>query len=764
MDFQEEHDIDSPQEQDINSLRLSDDNDDDSTQCQFADELLRSRQESSSKGSQRNAPPESSQRDDRQEKRKTKQQSAHDALRDAQVTIDKIKKRKLEGQCPSPPPKFEKKGPVWRFFNVIKVNGKKKTQCKQCPETILSYCGSSTTNMLKHIRKNHQEEHDNLVASGEVKKPTTMTPFVIKTADWKPDGKKTVEWDRKVIRVILSGNFSLATVENPEFRDLLPKEYTPPCRKTLTNKCLTTCYLATKEKLLFDIQSNSNKYIGLQVDHTTASNYDPYCSLCIQYIKDDFSLCSVSLGTFEYKGRHTAEALYNSCEGPGGLVDKYKLHKFNRFYTTDSFSSNVAAFKDSEGIDWLPCMAHVMHNVVKHGIEKCDKVSELHGKMRKILAYCHKSPIYFELIKENARWLGLPDLTLLSECPTRWNSFLKCGQRMVKISEPLNAAMKEAGRHELVLDQLDLMLLEDLIAELEMFDNITNMLCSNTLYTFDNYWPMKVLIEETLALDVDVGKTVDHINIKEFRGFMKSHFAKFKLSEKTENFAKTAALLSPIHMIKAQEDDLMPFIDRVVKIIESDIPQGCENDTQMVGPSQDLVNLDINLSRASGSGHVSPQKPKSKYALLLNPKYNVGAKKQKPHHQTKVHSSLREIVTTEVMSYHGFAVASSRELFDQVDNGGFDVSKWWFQHHEKYPKLALVVKNLLAIPATSANCERAFSSLTDIVTKKRNRLHGKTTEKLTFCKHNLSLIPDYTTNKGETQTETENTSDVDEWF
>ena len=136
MDFQEEHDIDSPQERDINSLMLSDGNDNENTQCPFADELLRSRQASSSEGSQMNAPPESSQRDDRQEKRKTKQQSAHDALRDAQVTIDEINRRKREGQCPSPPPKSEKKGYVWRFFKEIKVDGKKKTQCKQCPEII----------------------------------------------------------------------------------------------------------------------------------------------------------------------------------------------------------------------------------------------------------------------------------------------------------------------------------------------------------------------------------------------------------------------------------------------------------------------------------------------------------------------------------------------------------------------------------------------------------------------------------------------------
>ena len=61
----------------------------------------------------------------------------------------------------------------------------------------------------------------------------------------------------------------------------------------------------------------------------------------------------------------------------------------------------------------------------------------------------------------------------------------------------------------------------------------------------------------------------------------------------------------------------------------------------------------------------------------------------------------------------------------------------------KFPKLAIVAKNVFCIPATSANCERAFSTLTDVVTKKRNRLKAKTTHMLTFCKHNLSLIPEY---------------------
>ena len=77
----------------------------------------------------------------------------------------------------------------------------------------------------------------------------------------------------------------------------------------------------------------------------------------------------------------------------------------------------------------------------------------------------------------------------------------------------------------------------------------------------------------------------------------------------------------------------------------------------------------------------------------------------------------------------------------------------------------MVAKNLFCIPATSANCERAFSTLTDVVTKKRNRLHAETTRKLTFLKHNLQYMPKYTTysQEEETETQTENVTELEEY-
>ena len=97
------------------------------------------------------------------------------------------------------------------------------------------------------------------------------------------------------------------------------------------------------------------------------------------------------------------------------------------------------------------------------------------------------------------------------------------------------------------------------------------------------------------------------------------------------------------------------------------------------------------------------------------------------------------------------------ELSKSVREGTYDCATWWKANHKQYPTLAIVAMNLFCIPATSANCERAFSTLTNVVTKKRNRLHAETTRRLTFLKQNLQYMPDYTTYSEEYETATQTT-------
>jgi KRAB domain-containing zinc finger protein len=54
-----------------------------------------------------------------------------------------------------------------------------------------------------------------------------------------------------------------------------------------------------------------------------------------------------------------------------------------------------------------------------------------------------------------------------------------------------------------------------------------------------------------------------------------------------------------------------------------------------------------------------------------------------------------------------------------------------------------MARRYLAIPASSAASERAWSSFGDIYTKKRNRLSPETLCKLLLIKHNQDAVPSF---------------------
>jgi hAT family C-terminal dimerisation region len=60
---------------------------------------------------------------------------------------------------------------------------------------------------------------------------------------------------------------------------------------------------------------------------------------------------------------------------------------------------------------------------------------------------------------------------------------------------------------------------------------------------------------------------------------------------------------------------------------------------------------------------------------------------------------------------------------------------WWRHNCGMFPKMGKWYRDVGAVPASSAGVEREFSMAGDIVTKKRNRLSGKTISKIMQYKH-----------------------------
>ena len=58
------------------------------------------------------------------------------------------------------------------------------------------------------------------------------------------------------------------------------------------------------------------------------------------------------------------------------------------------------------------------------------------------------------------------------------------------------------------------------------------------------------------------------------------------------------------------------------------------------------------------------------------------------------------------------------------DVNGFNLITWWEGSREDYPSLSQYALDVLAIPATATECERAFSSTEELITPERTPGRG----------------------------------------
>ena len=113
---------------------------------------------------------------------------------------------------------------------------------------------------------------------------------------------------------MIANNLSHCIVNNPELKELLPKEYIPPSSTYFTN-LLKAKYVQTKTIVYNKVQKC--KYIGVQVDNYTATNKYPYCNVSVSFVDEDFYLKTITSEPIKFDLRHTAENVLDLMEGTG---------------------------------------------------------------------------------------------------------------------------------------------------------------------------------------------------------------------------------------------------------------------------------------------------------------------------------------------------------------------------------------------------------------------------------------------------------------
>ncbi len=97
------------------------------------------------------------------------------------------------------------------------------------------------------------------------------------------------------------------------------------------------------------------------------------------------------------------------------------------------------------------------------------------------------------------------------------------------------------------------------------------------------------------------------------------------------------------------------------------------------------------------------------------------------------------------------ALLHSLGIYRHCNFQNSDILKYWARKEYKFPTVARIARDHLAIPATSAASECVFSVGGDIVTKKRNRLSPSNTRRL-LCLRDWEVL-DEGENEGDSDIE-----------
>ena len=88
----------------------------------------------------------------------------------------------------------------------------------------------------------------------------------------------------------------------------------------------------------------------------------------------------------------------------------------------------------------IGCFAHCLNLAAQKAL-KVDAVSRLLARVRKVVGYFHRSTTAAALLKNKIKLLGLSQLKLIQDVPTRWNSAADMLERYLLLQPAIYATL-----------------------------------------------------------------------------------------------------------------------------------------------------------------------------------------------------------------------------------------------------------------------------------------------------------------------------------
>ena len=621
-------------------------------------------------------------------------------------------------------PKKKVVSPVWDYFGLCadsegKIIDDGVTVCRQCNGNVRA-SGGNTSNLLSHLRTHHPSKYT-LVLQAQREKvkesstasssstnasQATLPELFTKTQKYERTTRRWREITDSITYCISKDMLPIYTVEKEGFRRLtytLDSKYEIPSAKYFSSVAIPALYEKTRETVAVEVQSAY--YFSSTTDMWSSSTMEPYLSYTVHFITNDWTLQSRCLQTLFVPKDHNAD---NLSEVLTETLAQWKLEVGRQVcITTDNGSNTLCATTVRLMWTQLSCFGHNLHLAVVNSIKDESRVQRCLGLCRKLVsAFSHSWKKKRDLTKAQND-LGVPQHSLVTDCPTRWGSLIKMIDRILEqeacIRQVLVVDRKNA---HLIPTWQDLEVLESMKAALGQLDDFTDMLSGEQKVTVSSIKPvLHVLKSKVLKVcEGDANLT----------NSLKQRVLDYLLNKYDDNdvdeLLNVCTYLDPRFkgVYIENEVDLALVKDRLAR-----------EGTEMI---EDQEGVSEPTSSSQSSSVVSdPSIKKRKLSSWLKETVELQSSSSTPQ-------TPDQKIKKEIEDYLKLPMLDAE----------MDPLQWWKVHMVVLPTMAKLAQKYLSVCASSSPSERIFSCSGNIVSKKRTLLKPEKVNMLVFLNRNLN--------------------------
>ncbi|XP_051816727.1 E3 SUMO-protein ligase ZBED1-like [Acanthochromis polyacanthus] len=595
---------------------------------------------------------------------------------------------------------------IWQYFGFKKEDdAQSEVIYRTCGAKVLTSKGN-TTNLFQHLKNHHKTVYDGCMAKiptrPKAPQQASLKVMFENVTPYERTSKRHREITQAIAEYLAKDMLPFNSVSGSGFMkmvNVLDKRYSIPARTYFSQVAIPELYKKCKHEVMMEIQAAG--FFAGTTDLWTSRASEPYQSLTVHFITEDFDIKARCLQTAYFPDDHTGENIAASLRE--GLSCWNLPEEKLVCITTDNASNMVKAAELNE---WtrLQCFGHRLHLAIENALKEVDdKVSRATGLCRKLVGHFSHSSKKKIALAEAQRQLNLPEHCLIVECQTRWGSKEKMIQRVLEQAKAISKVLSGTPARTLIPTWQDMDVLESIHKALHPLLEFTDAL-SGEEYVSISY--LKPVLHH-LATSVLADDAEDTELTKSIKSKVQTYLENKYSCPITQELLDVASFLDPRFKTKYTNTDKIPIIKSRLK-------------TEM---------LDI-LRQEKRSRTESAHGPQSAHSSGAKGKKSIGSLFKSSASASDVSSvsvQPEDVVEAEFCSY----------LLAPLIDGEDDPLKWWKEYKFNFPHLSKMARKYLCIPATSAASERLFSTGGNIVTCTRASLKPANVDMLVFLAKNL---------------------------